>query len=564
MELVLSEHRAAAVRRAASTPSARRRLNIEPDQLLSDDGPIPPLGLRRRQKPDVTAGSRTEPLPDCMLTAYETRLKRTEMFCILHISDLHRSQAEPMDNKSLVAALVADRDRYVVETPRVPPPTAIVVSGDLVEGAAIDAENWEESIREQYEVTRAFLNELCTLFLDGDKRRMILTPGNHDVCWNTSRQAMEIVPKSKYPNDVLTSLTRPGSNYRWSWHELKLYRIANDTIYRKRMDLYWEFVESFYKGAELQFPLERNRGFQLFDLYERRVLIAAFDSIDGNDCYNFAGSITPGSVGSCAIKLREVAHDYELQIALWHHSIQGPPLHSDYMESSHVQEMIAHGFQLGLHGHQHVAGTLTQYIHLDESRAMAVVGAGSLCAGVNQLPRGQDRQYNLIVIEDDLVRARVHVREMADGGQFIRKRSGAFLNGFVEVSWFPQTNVMGMKVDTKDSNDRRTIDAAEQALRSERPQEAIELLNSVDVDSYPHARAIFLNALLSEQRWEAIVEAIGTPTDIHEAVTLVTALIRGGRFDEAQDRLDSEVGIDAGTRQELQERLRTEQLMRQS
>jgi len=469
-----------------------------------------------------------------------------------------------MDNKSLVAALVADRDRYVVETPRVPPPTAIVISGDLIEGAAIDAENWEETIREQYKVTRAFLNELCTLFLDGDKRRMIVTPGNHDVCWNTSRQAMEIVPKSKYPSDIFASLTQPGSNYRWSWRELTLYRIVNETMYQQRMDLYWDFVESFYQDVDLQFPLERKRGFQLFDLFERRVLIAAFDSIYGNDCYNFAGSVAPGSVGSCAIKLREMAHDYELQIALWHHSIQGPPLHSDYMNSSQIQEMIAHGFQLGLHGHQHFAGTLTQYIHLDESRTMAVVGAGSLCAGVNQLPRGQDRQYNLLVIEDDLIRARVHVREMGDGGQFTRKRSGAFLNGFVEVSWFPQINVMGEKLDTKESNDRRTIDAAEDALRSGKPKEAIELLKATDINSYPHAKRLLLNSLLSEQRWHTIIEVIGTPADIDEAVTLVTALTREGRFDEAQGRLDAEVEIDPGTRQELQERLSTEQLMRQS
>ena len=153
---------------------------------------------------------------------------------------------------------------------------------------------------------------------------------------------------------------------------------------------------------------------------------------------------------------------------------------------------------------------------------------------------------------------------MGDGGQFIGKRSGAFLNGFVEVSWFPQTNVMGMKVDTKESNDRRIIEAAEGALRSEKAEEAIELLKTVDVNSYSHARRIFLDALLTEQRWQAIIEAIGTPTDIHEAVTLVTALIRDGRIGEAEDRLNAEVEIDDGTRQELQERLRTAQLMRQS
>lgn len=356
------------------------------------------------------------------------------MFSILHISDLHRSQDEPMDNKSIVAALVADRDRYVRETPQVPSPQAIVISGDLIAGAPLESDNCKQSIQAQYEVTGSFMDELCDLFLEGDKRRIVLTPGNHDVCWNTSLQAMEEVPKSEYPNDVYTSLIQPGSNYRWSWSSRKLFRISDETKYNQRMDLYWEFVESFYEGVNLSFPIDRSRGFQLFELCDRRILVASFDSIDGNDCFNYAGSVSPGSVGKCAIELRKVPHDYELQVAVWHHSIQGPPLHSDYMDASQVQEMIGHGFQLGLHGHHHLASTSTQYVHLDESRSMAVVGAGSLCAGANQLPRGENRQYNLIVIEDDFVSARIHAREMGEGDQFTQKRNGAFLKGFVDVT----------------------------------------------------------------------------------------------------------------------------------
>lgn len=51
---------------------------------------------------------------------------------MLHISDLHRSRDEPVDNDLLVAALLADRDRYMGETPIVPTPDAIIVSGDLI------------------------------------------------------------------------------------------------------------------------------------------------------------------------------------------------------------------------------------------------------------------------------------------------------------------------------------------------------------------------------------------------------------------------------------------------
>ena len=486
------------------------------------------------------------------------------MFSILHISDLHRSKVEPMDNKSLVAALIADRDRYILETPRIPPPTIVVVSGDLIEGAPIGADNWEESIREQYEVTQNFLDELCDRFMEGDKRRVVLTPGNHDVCWNTSHRAMEIVPKSEYPHNLYASLTQPNSNYRWSWHEQNLYRIVDEATYQQRMRFYWEFVESFYDGVNLQFPLERTRNYQLFDLYERRVLIAAFDSINRNDCYNYAGSVAPESVGSCAMKLREVPHDYELKVALWHHSTQGPPQHSDYMDSSQVQEMIAHGFQLGLHGHQHVAGTLTQHVHLDESRAMAIVGAGSLCAGVNQLPRGQNRQYNLIVIEENFVNGRVHVREMGDGGQFTRKRSGAFLNGFEKLQWFSQTNAMGMKLDGKETNDRRSISTAEDALNCGRPSIAIESLSAVDISSYPHARKILLEALQIEEKWPELIAAIGTPTNLDETIKLIFALIENGQFDEAQSELDAENAIDSTVRHDLTARLKTKKLLRRT
>lgn len=69
------------------------------------------------------------------------------MYTILQISDLHRSRDEPVDNDTLVAALLGDRDRYIGETPIVPSPDAIVVSGDLIQGAPIGAPNWQDMMR---------------------------------------------------------------------------------------------------------------------------------------------------------------------------------------------------------------------------------------------------------------------------------------------------------------------------------------------------------------------------------------------------------------------------------
>lgn len=125
------------------------------------------------------------------------------MFSILHISDLHRSRDEPADNDSLVAALITDRDRYMGETPSVPSPDAIIVSGDLIQGAPLGHANWQAVMRDQYRNAGEFLDHLSRRFLGGLRSKLIIVPGNHDVCWNTSFGSMERVPETEYPHDAL-------------------------------------------------------------------------------------------------------------------------------------------------------------------------------------------------------------------------------------------------------------------------------------------------------------------------------------------------------------------------
>ena len=40
------------------------------------------------------------------------------MFTILHISDLHRSPTDPIENSTLLGSLLSDLDRYKVESAR--------------------------------------------------------------------------------------------------------------------------------------------------------------------------------------------------------------------------------------------------------------------------------------------------------------------------------------------------------------------------------------------------------------------------------------------------------------
>ena len=484
------------------------------------------------------------------------------MYSILHVSDLHRSKEEPVDNDSLLAALLADCDRYAGETPRIPPPHAIIVSGDIVQGACIDAQNWQQSMTDQYNAADSFLTVLCDRFLDGDRSRMVLVPGNHDICWNTSYLAMERVPDTEYPSNLYEVLVEPESAYRWSWSEQSLFRIVDMTVYKRRTGYYWDFVESFYNGVSLPVSIDRERGFQLFEFCDRRIVVSAFDSITGNDCFNFSGALPRGSVGQCAIALRDSEHSYDLKIAVWHHSIQGPPNRSDYMDASQVQEMIGHGFQLGLHGHQHIAGTQTQFVHLDQSRSMAIVGAGSLCAGTRELPRGVNRQYNLIVIDEDFMSARIHVREMAEGEQFTRKRNGAFSEGFVRVNWQPTTDIMGRPIDAQVENERCAIIKAEEALNDARPYDVVEVLKDVDISSAPHARKLMIEALRIQKNWPKLIAILqNQDNNIEEIVILVSAFVESNSLEDAQTILDA-AEVDRATRGALQNEIEIKRMKR--
>ena len=486
------------------------------------------------------------------------------MYSILHISDLHRSTEEPVDNDSLLAVLLADRDRYTTGATSVPSPQAIVVSGDLIQGVAIDTVDWQQRISDQYATADGFLSSLCDRFLGGDRSRMVIVPGNHDVCWNTAVKSMSAVPEEEYPDDIHAALVTPESTYRWSWSDRALFYVADNELYEKRLDAYWTFVETFYKDANLPYSIDRERGFQIFEFCDRQIVMLAFDSICRNDCFNLSGEIPRGAIGRCAMTLRDCGRAYDLKIAVWHHSIQGPPSRSDYVDVTQIQEMAGHDIHLGLHGHQHIAETQTKYVHLDQSRSMAVVSAGSLCAGNRNLPRGVNRQYNIIVIEEEFTSARVHVREMAEGSQFVSKQDGAFAGGFAEVNWQPSINMVGQKIDAQVLNNNQDIAHAEAALQRNRPNEVVEVLGHIDISipSNAYARTLILQALEQLGDWPRITGLLINPQNVEETVILIRALIETGELALAQTKLNAAYSVDDATRIAIQERITVQKMMR--
>lgn len=477
-----------------------------------------------------------------------------QVFTILHLSDLHRSPREPVDNTTLLASLVNDQDRARFETPPVPSPDAIIVSGDIIQGARLGDPDWATVVRDQYDTAEAFLRALAETFLGGDRSRVVLVPGNHDVCWNTAFSAMEDVPFDRANQHIREQLGAHESQFRWDWSTLKLYKIKDEARYRQRMAAYWAFVSRFYDGAALSHPIEPMRGYQLFELDGGRILVAAFDSIHRNDCFAYAGALAPGAAGSSFLKIRDLPRPATLKIAVWHHSMQGPPASADYMDVNEVHELAGHGFQMGLHGHQHIAAQSAYYVHRAEAQKIAVISAGSLCAGSRELPRGVNRQYNLIVINDDHSGARLHVREMVEGNQFAPKRTGAFMEGLVNVDWQPPLDLAGRPLKSDAEAERRAVDRAEAALAQRDPVAALKALRHIDLRP-GYARQLALKAAAEAGDWERVLEIADPKASATEAVQLVGALERLGRLKEAIQALDLAVELDPGTRRALADRL---------
>jgi 3',5'-cyclic AMP phosphodiesterase CpdA len=460
------------------------------------------------------------------------------VFTILHLSDLHRSPYEPVDNTSLLASLVNDLDRARAETPPIPAPDAIIVSGDIIQGARLGDPKWASIVRSQYDTAEAFLRELTNVFLGGDRRRLILIPGNHDVCWNTAIAAMEEVVYDPAKQSIRSDLAAHDSLFRWDWSTMKLYKIIDRDRYRQRVDAYWDFVGRFYDGATLSHALEPGRGYQLFELDEGRILVAGFDSIHGNDCFAYGGALFPGAAGGAYLKVRGLARPPALKLAVWHHSVQGPPSAADYMDVNEVHELAGHGFQLGLHGHQHIAAEAAYYVHRAQSQKMAVISAGSLCAGSRELPRGVNRQYNVIVINDERTAARLHVREMIEGQHFAPKRTGAFMEGYVEVNWQPPLDLAGRQVDTDKQAERQAIALAEAALDEGDPTSALSAFSGLRLVA-GYGRQLALRAASETAAWDRVLEIAAPPESEMEVVQVVTALERLDRLQEALEILSA-------------------------
>ncbi len=469
---------------------------------------------------------------------------------ILHISDLHRSPEEPIDNDTLLAAILSDLDRFALVNEA---PEALIVSGDLVQGVKIGAQNFEREMASQYATAFDLIGRLGDEILAGDRSKVVVVPGNHDICWNSSIAAMEAVAEDRYPKDLRRVLAEQDGRFRWSWEERRLFRVAEEVAYRTRLGAYWDAVEAFYRDVDLLLPVDRTRGFHLHRIFDGRAIVAGFESTHRNDHLRFEAGLSIGVVSRCAMQMRRLGLRPELLAAVWHHSLHGPPNREDYLNIENVREMAGLGFQIGFHGHQHLAESTDLSVAIGGGATMCIVSGGSLCAGWRELPRGTDRQYNIVRFEPALTSATLHVREMMDGNQFSGRTRGRFLDGKVSLSWTPPSAGKGPTSSAVDAKLRALTIEVEEATKGERSSTSTASLLELRPSQGTYPRLVLLRALLIDADWPAILRTFWPPEGVEETSAVAEAAFRERDLSKLETVLSSG-GLPAASRETFETR----------
>ena len=323
-------------------------------------------------------------------------------FTIMHLSDLHRKSSIFQNSRAFVSSIVSDIARFSHEG--IPKPDIIVVCGDIVQGSG-RLEKYEEAVNEiesQYVEAEDILNRLCLRIMGGNKNKIVIAPGNHDISWPNSIKSMQKL--NDLNQNLVELLKHPESNIRWNWADFAFYQIKDPDVYKQRMLSFANFYNRFYDNKK-QFSLEPEKQYSLFEYPEDKIVVVAFNSCFMTDHLNSTGRIHPECIANCYDYIGDSKFNEWLKIAVWHHDIYGIPNRADFLDERTVQFLIDKGFNLGLHGHLHKNEVCKIKFSADQITKIPVFGCGSLSASPQANP-GVPNQYNILQIND----ARDHVQ----------------------------------------------------------------------------------------------------------------------------------------------------------
>ena len=464
---------------------------------------------------------------------------------IMQISDLHRDPSHLLTNATLLDSLARDQQRFSHENPVIKVPDLVIVSGDLVTGVQPTTHNAAVKLADQYKEAEKFLSALADLFVNSDRERIVIAPGNHDVSFPEVHASLKEI---KFPQDdpskediivrYVSGLYAPGSKLRWSWRSLCFLELTDTEHYRLRMQPFADFYREFYRGART-YSLDPEKQYDVFGYPELGITIAAFNSCFNNDPLNRVASIHPDCIAGASQNLRSDRYR-RLRLAAWHHSASGTPTQIDYLDPDTLQVLIDCGFSVGLHGHQHRPRFIDEYYQFGMNRKITVISAGTLCGGRDSLPSGQQRAYNIIQLNTEKLKGMIHLRQMQN-------------NNLSSPIWgpgpFPSSRKsyidFHVQPPTEFDEDRITFILVEaEALLRENPKEAVKLAQPF-VKTNALARRIVVEGLAVIGDSKSIIECFYPPTGAAEIIYVADALWEQGERERLKDLINSPIVRDA-------------------
>jgi len=458
-------------------------------------------------------------------------------YSILHISDLHRDLRDEVANGPLLDSLVRDIERFGEQDPPILAPTICIVSGDLVYGVQPDLADFAMELERQYNQAEEFLIALTNRFFDGDRGRVIILPGNHDVSYPTilaSCVKIDIPLDPAGKRTLVNELFSPRPRLRWSWTDFCFYRITDDELYEKRLSSFAAAYERFYQGTR-SFSLKPEEQFEIFEYPKLGLSVVALNSCYENDPLRRAGDFNPTAFSSACRELQDPSRVGWLIAATWHHSVSGGPSQDDFLDAGFLQMLIDAGVSLGFHGHQHSQDCVDERYRLGPvERKMTVASASTLCAEPKNLKPGVPRGYNVIEIDTDIWNGRVHSRNMInDSFTLPLWGPGHFYatgKSFVDFEICKPLSKRPAKLDI-----RLAMDRADQCLGSSQWAEALQILQGIDD---PLARPLVVKALTELGDDQKTITTIRQPVNAPEIVLVGAALLNSGQKQDVQKFLE--------------------------
>jgi len=326
---------------------------------------------------------------------------------ILHISDIHRGKDAPTSNRTMLGKLLddirrtygEDNDRLAEDQPRLGKPDVIVVSGDLTQRAD----------GTEFDLAAEFLEGTLEL-VDGDRGRVVLVPGNHDVNWELSKQAYVPATERDFRNQP--NYDEPYRQTVKKEREKAKYWSKVEEEYAKRFRPFKGFFDNFYSGAATPHAYSLDRG-EMYTVYDYSqvlgIVIVGFSTCDEIDHLDRRAFINTDAIYASARNPR--FHPTEqgvLRIAVFHHNTRAVQHQEDFLDPKYLQILKRQGFDLCLHGHAHTAGI--DIFDPVQARTLPVLGSGSLAASYRDRPPAVPKGYNLIVVDRETAAVFAHTR----------------------------------------------------------------------------------------------------------------------------------------------------------